>query len=258
MDQYKGDKINKLITSWPHGAVYTTGWLYRNGYGYDLLNVYRKGNWIKAIGTRGAVVKTGDLVSWKGGVYAMQEQLGLTIHPASVTALALHGVTHYLNIGREQVWLFGEPGEKLPRWFKDHDWAANVRYRATTLFSEKSEVGMSEIGVGSFAIRASSRERAVMELLSQVPEVFSFDFAQKCFEGLFGLRPKILQELLVVCSSHKTKRLFLFFADELGMPWFEKLDLEGIDLGSGKRQLAQGGRFVEKYLITVPKDLKFV
>ncbi|MBT6120737.1 hypothetical protein HOH45_04630 [bacterium] len=38
------------------------------------------------------------------------------------------------------------------------------------------------------------------------------------------------------------------------MPWFSKLDLEKISLGSGKRQVVEGGRLDKKYQITGPKD----
>ena len=38
--------------------------------------------------------------------------------------------------------------------------------------------------------------------------------------------------------------------------WFDYLDIEKIDLGKGKRSIVKNGEFVEKYGITVPKELE--
>jgi len=68
------------------------------------------------------------------------------------------------------------------------------------------------------------------------------------------LRANILQELLENCRSVKVNRLCLFFADRLNLPWFPKLEVSRINLGSGKRVLHPGGKLDKKYLITVPRD----
>lgn len=74
-------------------------------------------------------------------------------------------------------------------------------------------------------------------------------------EGLVNLSPERLSRLLRECRSVKAKRLFLWFADRLGHAWRERLDLDEVDLGRGKRMLARGGKLDPKYLITVPEDL---
>ena len=74
-------------------------------------------------------------------------------------------------------------------------------------------------------------------------------------EGLAGLSPKRTSRLLRECRSVKVKRLFLWFAERHGHPWFERLDRDGIDLGTGKRMLVRGGKLDPKYRITVPEDL---
>ena len=38
--------------------------------------------------------------------------------------------------------------------------------------------------------------------------------------------------------------------------WFVALDLDRIDLGSGKRVIAKGGVYDKKYQITIPAELK--
>ena len=74
-------------------------------------------------------------------------------------------------------------------------------------------------------------------------------------EGIVGLGPERAGRLLRQCRSVKVKRLFLWFAERHGHAWFDRLDLEGVDLGSGKRMLVRGGRLDRKYGITVPSDL---
>ncbi len=44
-------------------------------------------------------------------------------------------------------------------------------------------------------------------------------------------------------------------AEKSGHSWFNALDLDRIELGSGQRALASGGGYISKYLITIPKEL---
>jgi hypothetical protein len=75
-------------------------------------------------------------------------------------------------------------------------------------------------------------------------------------EGLNNLSPKLVQSLLENCQSIKVKRLFLYMAEKAKHPWLTYLDITKIDLGKGKRSIVKSGAFIEKYGITVPKELK--
>jgi hypothetical protein len=75
-------------------------------------------------------------------------------------------------------------------------------------------------------------------------------------EGLMDMRPKVLQSLLEECKSIKVKRLFLFMADQAKLPCLKKLNLCGINLGSGKRVIVLGGNFDSRYQITYPKGFQ--
>ncbi len=75
-------------------------------------------------------------------------------------------------------------------------------------------------------------------------------------EGLNNLTPSTVQSLLEQCQSVKVKRLFLYLAEKSGHGWFKHLDLSHIDLGSGKRSLVKNGKLIEKYGITVPRELE--
>lgn len=66
-------------------------------------------------------------------------------------------------------------------------------------------------------------------------------------EGLNNLKPSAVQELLEKCTSIKVKRLFLFMADKAGHEWPGHLDMEKVNLGSGKRSLVHDGAYNSKY-----------
>tara|TARA_B100000949_G_scaffold220194_1_gene219984 strand:- start:831 stop:1154 length:324 start_codon:yes stop_codon:yes gene_type:complete len=101
----------------------------------------------------------------------------------------------------------------------------------------------------------SRPERAILEFLDEIPAHQSFQHAADMFTGLSNLSPKQLQKSLEGCKSVKVNRLFLWFAERHDHAWFKRLDLDAINIGSGKRVIAKGGRLDAKYQITVPEDL---
>jgi len=101
----------------------------------------------------------------------------------------------------------------------------------------------------------SPPERAILELLDELPKRESFEQADKFMESLSNLSPKRLQTLLADCNNVKVKRLFFFFADRHSHAWLKHLRKEEIDLGTGKRMLVKGGKLDPHYQITVPGDL---
>lgn len=253
MKRVKRNKINQLLAHWPGATISLCSWLHRQGYGYDLLYKYRKSKWIYPVG-RGAVARAGDRVTWISGLYAIQEQLGLSVHAAGKTALQMHGYAHFLPLGKgAAVWLFGPPAVKLPAWFHKHDWSVKVHYTMTNLFSHPAILGVTKKDMGTYAVTVSSPERAMMEVLHLVPQHESLEEAQLLMEGLTTLRPRLVQTLLEQCRSVKVKRLFMFLAEQCHHPWVKKLNLSRVDFGKGKRVIAKNGRLDPKYQITVPE-----
>jgi hypothetical protein len=245
-------KINKLLQAWPKSTVAVHPWLQAHGVSRKLAEQYRRRGWIDAIG-RGAFVRRGDNVEWPGAVYALQKEAGKRVHPGGRTALELHGLAHFLHLSaRAPVYLYGVPGERLPTWFRMHDWKHPVRYSATGLFSR--ELGLTSRSFGDFGIDVASPERAVLEYLDGFPEDASFEEAREVVEALGTPRPEALQSLLEACTSVKVKRMFLFLADQAKHPWRSKLKDKRIKLGRGKRSLVPQGRFDSRYLITVPAE----
>ena len=86
-----------ILPTQPSGIVLSSAWLVEQGYCLELQKQYKKSQWFDSIGT-GALIRHGDQVDYLGGIYALQSQLGLFVHPAAKTALALKGKAHYLEL----------------------------------------------------------------------------------------------------------------------------------------------------------------
>lgn len=253
MNSLKSSKINHLLKTWPRGTVAVQSWLTTQGIYRQLTDAYRKTAWLEKIGN-GAFKISGDNVDWTGGLWALQQQLSLPIHVGAKTALELQGYGHFLPLGKgAQVWLFGAPGVRLPRWFAKYAWSDTVRFITAELFPKEETLGLDQKNMGTYSILIASPERAILEALHLVPGQGSFEGALHLMEGLTSPRPELLQTLLAQCRSIKAKRLFMHMAGQCNHPWVVKLDLSKVDFGKGKRRVIKGGRFDPRYQITVPR-----
>ncbi len=214
---------------------------------------YKKGKWLQSIGV-GALTRTDDQVDYEGAVYALQQQANLSIHPGGKTALSFLGKAHYLELEMGNIVLFGGDKERLPTWFRKYDWGVKVEYYETTFLPK--DIGLTDIEIKNFSIKVSGAARAIMECLYLAPNHQHLVECYELMEGLNNLSPKQVQSLLEACQSVKVKRLFLYMAEKAKHTCVEYLDKEKIDLGKGKRSLVKNGTFVDKYGITVPKELE--
>ena len=247
-----GSKLNHLLNSQPPGIVFLSSWMTRQGYSHDLQQRYKKSNWLKSVGT-GAFIRSNDKVGYEGALYALQEQNDFTIHPGGRTALSLLGKAHYLELSAGRIVLFGGRGEKLPTWFKNHDWGVKVDYHETSFLP--SNLGLTKVELSNFSIKVSGAARAIMECLHLAPQKQELMECFQLMEGLNNLVPKQVQTLLKNCQSVKVKRLFLYMAEKAEHNWFKYIDLSNVDLGSGKRSVVKNGVYIDKYRITVPREL---
>jgi len=247
-------KINQLLREWPLGTVSVYPWLANKGFNRKLIERYKKSGWVSPVG-RGAVKRLDDQPQWEGGIYALQEQLHLPVHIGGKTALQMSGYAHFLPMtNKGVVYLFKPIETRLPGWFQKYDWGRSVEIVGAKLFLGEKRLGLTEKKLGTFAVKVSSPERAILEDLYLVPQQESFEEAYYLMEGLRTLRPAMVQSLLESCNSIKAKRLFMYMADKSNQTWVKKLDLKKIDLGKGKRAVVKGGVFDKKYQITIPKN----
>jgi hypothetical protein len=246
-------KINLLLNSSPPGVVLQSFWLVEQGYSLELQKRYRKSQWLESIGT-GAMIRLGDDVGYEGGIYALQQQSGLNVHPGGKTALSLLGLSHYLEFTPQKVTVFGGKTERLPIWFKRYNWPTQIKYHKTSFLP--ADISLTTKELKNFSIKISNAPRAMMECLYLVPDEQDLMECFHLMEGLNTIRPTIVQTLLEKCESIKVKRLFLYLAEKVNHDWFKHLDLEKIDLGKGKRRIVKNGIYNSKYQITVSRELE--
>jgi len=253
MNTDNSSKINLLLRSQPQGVVFTSSWMVKNGYSLDLQRQYRKSNWFESIGS-GAMVRTGEQVSLEGALYSLQRQLELKVHIGAKSALGMHGKAHYLSVNPKRS-LFGPLKEALPKWFIDYEhWKNQFTFTQTNFLA--TDIGLVELNYNGHLIMVSSAARAIMECIYLAPKKQSLVECYQIIEGLNTLRPQIVQRLLEKCNSVKVKRLFLYMADKANHNWFKYLQVEKIDLGTGKRSIVEHGVYNAKYQITIPKELE--
>lgn len=196
----------------------------------------------------------GDRVGWEGGLFALQTQIGMTVHAGGRTALELQGLSHYVPLGEhKRVILISDRLEQLPAWFRNRDWGVLIEHVRVSLFKKIPAEALVQYDCGGFEIVISSPERAVMEQMHLIGDNEDVEHAYQLMEGLNTLRPAVVQKLLEHCSSVRVKRLFLWCAETIGHDWFKRINISKIDLGKGKRQIYRGGQFNRRYQITVPK-----
>ena len=251
MSTKPASKLNQLLQSLPRGTVLLSSWLVDQGYSHDLQQRYIRSRWLTPIG-RGAYKRTGDDISIFGALYALQKQANKSIYPGGPSALYLQGYAHYIAMENQALTLFSPQAVKLPVWFTKH-WSGEFTFRHTAMLPGSE--ALTGYDTGNFEIRISSVSRAMMECLEMAPVHFDLEEAWLIMEGLTALPPQQVQHLLEQCSSIKTKRLFLYFAEKAGHAWFKYLDISRIKLGTGKRSIVKNGVLNSKYQITLPKNL---
>jgi|SRR5690554_8170805 len=246
-------RINKLLGLQPSGVVLTSQWLVGQGYSFELLRRYRNSQWLTSIGS-GAMIRTNDQVDYLGATFSLQQQLGLSVHPAAKTALSLQGKVHFIDFSGQQVYLFGHKKEILPAWFRNYNWGVEINYHTSSFLP--AHEGLTTISRNNFELSISSPARALMECLLLAPQSQDLMECLQIMQGLNNLHPKTTQRLLASCTSVKVKRLFLYLAEKSEHVWFKHLDLNQIDLGKGKRSLVKNGAYIKKYKITVPQEME--
>ena len=249
-----GTKINKLTKYWIPGFVFTSAFMKEQGIHYDQQLAYKRTGWLESLGS-GAFKRAGDVVNWTGGLYALQDQLNLNVHLSGKSALLAQGYSHYVYSQQTLLFLNRAHDAKIPLWFKNYCAnGVNLVISRTSVLPYDLAESYTVKNIEGFNIRISNPERAALEILHYVPLKQSFDEAFKITEFLTTLRSQKVQTLMELCNSVKVKRLFLYMAEKHNHPWLNELNMDNIDLGSGKRVVVKNGMLDKKYRITVPKD----
>ncbi len=253
-------KLNWLQHNFPEGMIVDAAWLERHGVSRQLRRKYVMHHWLLTL-ARGVYQRpspqNAELLPWQQVVISLNTLLRVPVSVGGRTALELQGFSHYVAAkGAREAHLYSN--KPLPGWVSRLRLDARlVFHSATRLFRNGAgeSVTQQTWGHWKWPLTVSTPERAILELLDEVPKRETFHQADVLMEGLRSLGPRRLQMLLVDCRSVKVKRLFFWFAERHRHAWLKKIDRAAIDLGKGKRMLVRGGKLDPKYNITVPENL---
>lgn len=251
-------KLNWLVTHTPPGGLVLQQWLTENGIRYSLAQKYAASGWLNKL-CSGVYYRPGTDESvkpeWSDALQAVTQQLHLPVHLAGLSSLAYQGLSHYLQLSGEQIWIGCKSKQSLPKWFREFQ-GQEWRYCSHQKLGELSEKEFVTISVNNGKeLRASRPELAAYEVVDTIGKYISFEHVAELFQGLVNLSPRKVQSLLCRSSAVQTNRVFLFLSHYYDHQWVKRLDESQINLGSGKRQVALNGRYDERYQITVPESL---
>lgn len=245
-------KLNRALLDWLPGDVHGAGWFRKKGVGQRLAYSYFEDGYLRKIGP-GVFARKGDELDWLGVVRFLQKEMKLPLHISGRSALELHGHGHYIPLGKKQrIYLTSYVARSFPIWPKNEKSNFELIFSKASLL--KKEEFLTNYKERNFEVKISTRELAILELIDALDLESSLETVENYMNSLQTLRPKVVQEVLEKCKSVKAKRVFLFLAEKLSLKFMDKIVIEKISLGKGKRVIVRGGEFNKKYQITVDRN----
>ena len=245
--------LKNLLLTTPDNGIVCAPFLVKNGFSHDQLKQYVRNGYLDDVG-RGAYCKHGHTPPLAAALNAAVTQLKSSIHLGGWSALAHHGILHFLPLADHTMSLYADSNMRLPAWMV-HAFKDQYICKRTNFLPEK--LAIQDELLDGFSVPISTPERAILEYLYSVPDEHPLSEAYQILEMMLNMRPTILQELLENCNSIKAKRLFFLLAEDLNPSWYEDLYPGRINFGSGNRVIDEGGSFHRKWLLTV-KDWRTV
>lgn len=190
---------------------------------------------------------------------SLQNLHGAAAHIGGSGALSIQGLSHYLPLGGKMpitVYI-----DQPSPWMKRVPVAPPIKWQKPSLIN--GDLGIVDLDPlqyrlftpnPAWRLKTSGPERAIMELIEDLPNGTSFHLVDTTFQSLSNLRPRLVSSLLKSCKSVKAKRLFMIFAERHQHSWLKHIKLDEVDFGSGKRSLVAGGRLEPKYQLTLPEE----
>ncbi|CAX61042.1 type IV toxin-antitoxin system AbiEi family antitoxin domain-containing protein [Erwinia billingiae] len=243
----------------PVGMVATKSWLLAQGINLHFLDNAVKSRTLLPL-TPGVYAREEKPQHWKGVVASLQRMRDEPVCVGAFSALEIEGLVHYQARGSTpHIHLFS--ASPLPAWLHKIDIDAKFEWRGVqrlwpSSVTENPKYFREDSWRESLpTLCYSGPEKAFLELLADVPKSISVEHADQLMQGLTTLSPRKLDLLLQASSSIKVKRLFLWLANRHQHAWLKYLDPERYELGTGKREIAKGGRLDKTWQITVPREM---
>lgn len=202
------------------------------GFSPQLAAHYTNRGLLKRLGS-GVYALANEEISIYGALRFLQGSMP-GLHVAGKTALAWQGISHNVYL-RETTVVWGQNKSGLPKWLRDN---FRVRYSSSNIFSfEDEQLDLQTRQPSPFrplSVYCSCRERALLELLSEVSVTEDWEEARNIFELVTTVREDFMGKLLKYCTSLKTKRLFANWATDTKLVDVPALFTEyGITVGTG-------------------------
>lgn len=251
----------KLSTLVPHELIATKTWLRQQGLSLHFIDNAVKGRVLKVL-VPGVYARYESTLTWKGIIASLQRMAEAPVLVGGLSALNLEGLAHYQERGKlSLVHLYSD--SPPPAWLGKIDVETRFKWHGTRQLwqpfkTDEAKFFRQDVWRETLPpVIYSVPEKAIVELLADVPKTISFEHADRLMEGLSNLSPRRLDVILQASTSIKAKRLFMWLAVRHNHPWLKHLKPENYDFGSGKRELASGGRLDKTWNITVPREMSF-
>lgn len=201
----------------PEGALVTRSWLKDHNISNHAIDNLLKSNQLTTV-KNGIYKREGSIVEWGDVVCFLQRAQKTDLTIGGITALELEKLSHYLAFSNKRtVHLYGK--DSLPFWLnRATDSASFIKHSlgdmlgqpvTQTLQDQLSNFTKTFSWKGNKeGLRMPTPERAILEVLDEVPAKISFEHADELMQGLTTLSPRALQQLLEIFNNVKVRRLF--------------------------------------------------
>ena len=253
--------LGPLLDQVPPGFLVDARWLAANGMGASVVRNYVARGWLERLAwgvyrrpLPGAAAMQG-VVPWKTALLSLQWVMKYDVHMGGLSTLDL-----LEDACRQQpvIHIYGEAPAWLSRVPTDRPFTVHGRRH----FND-DETGILEtaqypdwsilMAIWLWQMKASSCERALLEVLVDLCSDADFDYVDAIFRSVSLVRPHLMTEVLAACQSMTVRRLFFVFADRHPHGYLKHMDRSAIDLGSGPRVLFEGGKAHPEYNVHVPE-----
>src|ERR1700726_1025853 len=212
-------KLLWLEQHFPEGLVVDASWLAGHGFSPSWRSQYVRAGWLEQPARRVYRRPRGSL-AWQQVAISLQALLGYPLVVGGRTALELQGYAHYLPHEVKQVHLYGP--KRPPSWLSKLRLGVRFAYHndsklfrnnlvASQLQSltEAKKNGQKSLndtlteltwGHWEWPLILSTPERALLELLDELPGRQTFHQVTLLVQGITNLTPPRLQKLLADCK----------------------------------------------------------
>lgn len=238
---HSSENLRKALHGLPAGMPITTAQCEQQwGVSRQLAHWYTKSGWLDSLG-HGYYIRHGETPTLTGAVAAL-ESAGFKVHIGGKSALDQRGYSHYLQLGGGKIYLYGRGIRKLPQWLSSY---FTVELSTAKLFHESEEVRQRLFvrqlePQSDYSPCVSDPERALLEMLDNVPGVQTLQESREIMESMYSLNPGKLELLLQACTKIKVKRLFWNLCQDLDLPFLGEIDYSKIDFGSETSYIIRG------------------